>query len=385
MVFEKRKFAEQQVMKSSICHLSSVHNALDTRIFYRYCLSLKTAYNVSLIAVHPKEEWREGIHIFPFHRFKNKLLRVCFTWLIMFFKALRLKADLYHLHDPELIPCGLLLKAFGKQVVMDLHENVAEDIFDKPWIPFKKPLYWCFHFFEKLAVKRLTLVLAENSYEARYQKMGADYTTILNYCDVSFFKPFSEPVNRNTNRIFYIGILLESRGLQQISEAVYLLKQRGVEVHFDVVGELYSSLEDKLLALPYWNEVASQIHFHGCLPLEKGYEISRNAAIGMCIIQPMKNSIESYPTKMFEYMAIGLPQIISNFRLYRSVVEKHQTGLCVDPGDAAAIAAAIDTLLKQPELREQMRKQALQAAPEFDWFIEQEKLLKLYQRLLKLP
>jgi glycosyltransferase involved in cell wall biosynthesis len=121
------------------------------------------------------------------------------------------------------------------------------------------------------------------------------------------------------------------------------------------------------------------------LPLEKGYEISRNAAIGMCIIQPMKNSIESYPTKMFEYMAIGLPQIISNFRLYRSVVEKHQTGFCVDPGDAAAIAAAIDTLLKQPDLREQMRKQALQAAPEFDWSIEQKKLFKLYERLLKLP
>ena len=155
-------------MKKRVCHLSSVHLATDTRIFYRYCTHLSVQYDVTLIAVHPQNERRQGIHIIPFRRFKNKLLRVLLTWFLMFFKAMCVRAELYHLHDPELIPCGLLLRFMGKKVVLDIHENVAEDIFDKPWIPAKKILYACFHFFEKRAIKSMPIILAENSYVARY-------------------------------------------------------------------------------------------------------------------------------------------------------------------------------------------------------------------------
>ncbi len=369
-------------MKKRVCHLSSVHVATDTRIFYRYCKHLTENYAVTLIAVHPKEEIIQGIQIIPFRRFKNKLLRVFLTWFLMFFKAVRQRANLYHLHDPELIPCGLLLRLMGKKVVLDIHENVAEDIFDKPWIPAKKVLYTCFHFFEKRAVKRMPVILAERSYEARYQKMGADYTTILNYVDLPFFKPFSENVNRTSNRIFYMGILLESRGLQQIAEALYILKKQGHIVEFDVVGELYSSLERQLQALPFWNDVSAQIHFHGRLTLEKGYEISRGAAVGMCIIQPMKNSVGSYPTKMFEYMAIGLPQVTSDFPLYREVVEEDNVGICVNPGNAADIAAAVLSILNDPAKAENMRQNGLKAVEKYPWSGEMEKVHSLYSRLL---
>ncbi len=370
-------------MKQRVCHISSVHNALDTRIFYRFCKTLSARYEVSLIAVHPRAEIISGISIIPFRRFRNKVFRVSFTWLIMFFKAIRVKAVLYHFHDPELIPCGLLLRLFGKKVIFDIHENVADDIFDKPWIPNKKLLYAIFHFFEKKAVRRFKLFLAEKSYEPRYQSMNANYSVVLNYCDTGFFQPFSHAVNRHTNRIFYIGILLESRGVQQIAEALHILKQKGIEVHFDVVGELYSSLSSKLNELPFWTEVREQIHFHGRLPLEKGYEISRNAAAGMCIIQPMSNSVGSYPTKMFEYMSIGLPQIISHFPLYKSVVETHQCGLCVDPSSPEQIATAIQTILNNRKLADSMALNGLQNAHLYDWSSQAQILLIEYQNLLK--
>jgi glycosyltransferase involved in cell wall biosynthesis len=149
-----------------------------------------------------------------------------------------------------------------------------------------------------------------------------------------------------------------------------------------VVGELYSSLNNKLKALPYWKNVSSQIHFHGRLPLEKGYEISRNAAIGMCIIQPMSNSVGSYPTKMFEYMSIGLPQIISHFPLYKSVVETHQCGLCVDPSSPEQIATAIETILNNKELADSMAGNGLQNAHLYDWASQSEITLNEYKKLL---
>jgi glycosyltransferase involved in cell wall biosynthesis len=369
-------------MKKRVCHLSSVHLATDTRIFYRYCTHLSIQYEVTLIAVHTKDEHLQGIHIIPFKRFKNKLLRVLLTWFLMFFKAMRVRAELYHLHDPELIPCGLLLRFMGKKVVLDIHENVAEDIFDKPWIPAKRILYACFHFFEKKAVKRFSIILAEHSYEPRYQAMGADLTTVLNYPDLPFFTPFAENVNRKTNRIFYMGILLESRGLQQVAEALYILKKQGNVLQFDVVGELYSSLEKQMQALPFWGEVSEQIHFHGRLNLEEGYAISRNAAVGMCIIQPMKNSIGSYPTKMFEYMAIGLPQVTSNFVLYQNVVEGEGSGICVNPADPAGIAAALLEIIQDAAKSESMRRKGLMAAAKYPWSGEMEKVYSLYSRLL---
>lgn len=362
--------------------MSSVHNALDTRIFYRFCLSLKQDFDVTLIAVHPQQENRNGVLIIPFRRLKNKLFRVSVTWISMFFKAIRVNASLYHLHDPELIPCGLLLKLCGKKVIFDIHENVAEDIFDKPWIKNKKLLYSIFNIFEKLAVKYFTIFLAENSYEPRYKKLGANYEIVLNYHDPAFFEPFAALKNRQGNRIFYIGILLESRGLLEIAEAIWILKQKNIEIHFDIVGELYTDLAEKLQSLSFFKNIEHLLHFHGRLPLEKGYEISKTAGIGMCIIHPMKNSVGSYPTKMFEYMAIGLPQIISDFPLYKSVVETHNCGICVNPHQPIEIANAIEKILQNPELADEMRINGIQKSHLYTWDSQYAKALQVYKKIL---
>lgn len=358
-----------------------MHFALDTRIFYRFCLSLRSDYDVTLIAVHPNKEIRDGIKIIPFRRFKNKLLRVSITWIIMFFKAMRVNASIYQLHDPELIPCGLLLRLFGKKIILDIHENVAEDIFDKPWIRSKKILFSFFTFFEKISIKYFFIFLAENSYEERYKRLNARYEVVLNYFNKVFFAPYSLHTNRNTHRIFYIGILLESRGMVQIAEAMWLLKLRNVQVEFDIVGELYTDLAHKLDKLPFYDQIRSQMHFHGRMPLEQGYEISRNAAIGMCIIHPMKNSIGSYPTKMFEYMAIGLPQVISNFPLYRSVVETHHCGICVDPLNPIEIANAIETILTDAVKAKGMAEKGLENAHLYTWDTQFTKALAAYKNL----
>jgi glycosyltransferase involved in cell wall biosynthesis len=375
------KIAVQLLPKTKICHLSSVHYALDTRIFYRFCLSLSNEYDVSLIAVHPKREIKNGIKIIPFRRYKNKLMRVAITWLVMFFKAIRVNAKIYQFHDPELIPCAILLRLCGKKVIFDIHENVAEDIFDKPWIKSKKILFSFFLFFEKIAVKMFYIFLAENSYANRYQKLGANYSVVLNYYNAPFFNAFANNNNRRTNRIFYIGILLESRGLIEIARAIWQLKQKNIIVEFDIVGELFTDLATKINALPFYNEISDQLHFHGRLPLEEGYEISRNAAIGMCIIYPMKNSIGSYPTKMFEYMAIGLPQIISNFPLYRSVVESHQCGISVDPLNVTEISTAIETLLTDEMKANEMALNGKKYAHLYTWDSQFEIVKAVYNKL----
>ncbi len=349
------------------------------------CLSLSEQFQVTLIAVHPKEEHYKGIHILPFKRFHNRQRRVLFGWLIMFFKAMKVGARIYHLHDPELIPCGLLLKLFGKKVVMDIHENIAEDIFDKPWIRHQKLAYSIFHFFERLACQHFYIILAEKSYEKRYGRMAKHWSTIQNFCDLPFFKNYEQLKWTANKDIFYIGIMLENRGILQIAEALDLLNKRGQVFHFHCVGELYSDLESKLKALPYYNEIEGQLHFYGRLSLEEGYKISKKCSIGICIIWPMKNSMESYPTKLFEYMAVGLPIITSNFPLYKRVVEENNCGICVDPFSAIGIANAAETIHIGVEKSEQMAEMGKIAVKKYyNWESEKAILSKVYGELITL-
>lgn len=377
-------FAVLLTKKTKICHLSSVHYAIDTRIFYKMCQTLSKAYDVTLIANHSQKEIIDGIQIIPSKVFSNRKYRVFFSWYWMFFKAIKVNAKLYHFHDPELIPCGLLLKILGKKVIYDIHENIAEDIFDKPWIKNPKLAYRIFNAFEKLAVKHFFIILAENSYQNRYIQLNANYQVVLNYCDVDFFKNYTSTPSKETINLFYIGILLENRGILQIIEAMILLINKGIKIKFHIVGELYSDLRKKISGLEDYQHIKEHLVFYDRRPLDQGYELASKMNIGMCIIWPMKNSMESYPTKLFEYMAVGLPIITSNFPLYKKVVEQNGCGICVNPMSAIEISEAIEELINNVSKSEQMAKNGKKTVLEqYNWETQKPILTKVYAQLLK--
>ncbi len=369
--------------KSKICHVSSVHLSFDTRIFYRYCKSLTANYDVTLIACHPKDETINGIKIKAYPRYKNRFFRVFFSWLIMIPKCLRVNAVLYHLHDPELIPLGLVLKFLGKKVIYDIHENIAEDIFDKDWIRNKNFWYGVYNLFEKPALRYFKIILAEDSYLKRYQKRTKNVDVIHNFCDISFFEQYRIDNKRNPYNLFYIGVLFENRGVLEICKAIYIQKQKGNHFVFHCVGELYTPLADKITNLPFYEEIREQIIFYGRKNLEDGYNISKQCGIGLCIIHPMSNSIESYPTKLFEYMTIGLPIVTSNFPLYKSVVENVGCGNTVDPQNADELADAIIKIATDTKLYNNMVENGLPNVKKmYNWETEKQKLLAIYMQLL---
>ena len=117
-------------MTNIICHLTSVHPRYDTRIFIKQCVSLaKADYGVSLIVADGKgNEEKDGVKILDIgiSRF-GRAGRMTRTVIAVYKKALNMNADIYHFHDPELIPAGLLLKALGKKVIYDVHEDVQVD------------------------------------------------------------------------------------------------------------------------------------------------------------------------------------------------------------------------------------------------------------------
>jgi glycosyltransferase involved in cell wall biosynthesis len=81
-------------------------------------------------------------------------------------------------------------------------------------------------------------------------------------------------------------------------------------------------------------------------------------------------------------MAAGIVVVASDFPLWKSIIEKAQCGLCVDPLNPAAIAKAIDALLSQPELAFQMGQRGRQAVlAQYNWGVEEAKLLELVRHI----
>ncbi|MDC4505526.1 glycosyltransferase, partial [Acinetobacter baumannii] len=128
-----------------------------------------------------------------------------------------------------------------------------------------------------------------------------------------------------------------------------------------------------------WNAVNEL----GQLSRNEVKEVLQRSVAGLVTFLPVPNHIDAQPNKMFEYMSAGIPVIGSNYPLWRSIIEDNGCGICVNPEDPEEIAAAIDKLIVDRALAENMGKNGIRAVNEkYNWSIEEKKLFKLYTELL---
>ncbi|MBW1821139.1 MAG: glycosyltransferase family 4 protein [Deltaproteobacteria bacterium] len=367
-----------------ICILTSVHYPFDTRIFHKEAKSLlKAGYDVALIAQHDKDEIVEGIRIVPLPKPRNRIERMTRTVWQVYRKALKIDADIYHFHDPELMPLGLLLKLQRKKVIYDIHENVPKQIKNKQWI-----YHWCRDIISKIicCVERFCLlgipvIFAEDSYRNDYFWIK-QYTTVLNMPLINQLFYLKNVAQKTVgDSVGYIGGVSEERGSLVTIEALRILKAQGVELRFECVGPIEKSHERQLFKLCGKYNLHNVV-FHGRMLAYEGWPVIAQCDMGLAVLHPTPNYVESYPTKIFEYMAMGLPVIASNFKLYRKIVEGSECGICVDPLDPEEISGAIRWIIEHPFEARRMGENGRRAVEEkYNWDKESEKLLALYRNL----
>lgn len=377
--------SSQKIKK--VCHITSVHIPFDTRIFYKECAALVEAgYEVHLVAGRDgKDEVLNGIHIHGVPVRPGKIRRMLFTTWDVYRRSLRIKPDIFHFHDPEMIPMGLLLKLGGKKVICDVHEDYPDCMVVKEFIPrsLKKTAARIIGFLETLTAGIFDAVITVTpKIRDRFKKLNRRTVEIRNFPLPEEFSegPSQVPWSSRSDAVTYIGLLSPDRGVKEMIQAIGIVN-RTRPARLILGGKFpVPAQETQAKSLPEFKYV----DFRGFLSRDRVAEVFREVKAGIVVTHPLSNHRFAYMTKLFEYMAAGIPVIAADFPLWRTIVEGAGCGLLVEPLNPEALAQAITRLLVNPEAAEEMGKRGRKAVEEqYNWNTEKVRLIELYAELLK--
>jgi len=363
-----------------IVHVTTVHNNRDTRILYRQCRSLARAgYEVVLVAPGSRAETVEGVRVVPLGVSRSRMHRLFGLAAKAIRRAFLEKADVYHFHDPELVPWMQLLRLVtNKPVVFDVHEDLVKSIQNKLWIPsvFRPVVALLAILLLRLSVG-MQIVLAELSYG---ESIGwvEDPTFVLNFPALDMFPELSGKYQRHS--LVYLGDLTAARGLEEMLSVHRELSSGDIAVDLHLIGPASSPLAKGLSAI---RRNGSEVIVHGRLPQPDALDIVARSHIGLALLHPIPNYMHSYPTKLFEYMGCGVPWVASNLPLNTEIAEKYRCGFSVDPFNISKTAEVIRGLLLDEQRRVSMGRDGYDAVhTELNWGNQEKNLLALYSRLL---
>ena len=360
-----------------VCHMTSAHKSDDIRIFQKECVSLAAAgYEVSLVARGDSREER-GVHVIGVGMPKPGRLNRVFSFTKMIYeKAVSLDADLYHFHDPELIPQGIRLAKQGKKVIFDSHEDYVALAYDRYYIPrILKPIFsFLMDRYLRYAVRFFSSVISVTPRLTRYySKYNKNVVEVSNY-------PIYVPVQHGEREraVVFAGGITDLWNHQRIISAIGNIS----DCRYLLCGPCKNDYMKELEKNPAWDRV----DYLGKVPYNTVREVLSRASIGVALLLPSKNTGGDEGTmgntKIFEEMMAGIPVVCTRFTLWEEFIQRYQCGISVNPTSVEEIQNAIQWLLDHPNKAKEMGLNGIKAVrEEYNWEKEALKLIAMYRTL----
>lgn len=362
-----------------VVHVSSVHPWTDNRINLREAVSLsEIGYHVSLVALDsPNTAPASSVHVYRLPR-RSRVLRATVGSAAAVLRAIRLHPRVVHLHDPELIPFILPLRLLGKRVVFDAHEDLENQVRNKPYVHWalQPPVVIFARMLTRMAAWATHVVAATPAIARRFPV--GKVTVVHNYARLRDEDSLAKTIRCRAHVVVYVGGLSTARGARQMVEALsdpefpdgWMMALAGPWIPQGLRGELTT--------LPAWDRVKD----HGVLGPSETRDLLLEARVGLVVLQRTAAYEESLPTKIFEYMSAGIPVIASDFPLWRHILSEYECGQVVDETNPTEIASAIRRYADDPSLLEMHARNSRRAAETvFNWSVAEEQLTTVYRNL----
>jgi glycosyltransferase involved in cell wall biosynthesis len=332
-----------------------VHHPADARIFHRQIAALLQAgHQVRYIAPVDVSDFSErawaGAHVTAVPR---ALGRRRIGALLAARKELARHArdaDLLLIHDPELL-LALPARRRRPPTVWDVHEDTAAALSTKPWLPrpLRPATAVAVRTAERMAERRLHLILAEPGYLARFARPHPVVPNTTYVPDIP-----APPDDRR--RVVYLGHLSPDRGTGEMIELAGLLRPHGITV--ELIGPADARARAELAPA----QAAGLLRWHGFVPNDRAMPMVDGALAGLSLLQNEPNFRHSLPTKVVEYMARGVPVVTTPLSAAAALAHGHECGFVVPFGDPGAAAEAVLKLDRDSSLRMKMGRRGHEAA-----------------------
>jgi glycosyltransferase involved in cell wall biosynthesis len=236
--------------------------------------------------------------------------------------------------DPDLIPAARARRLFGygRRLAVDLHEDYVALLDDRAWA--------------KGAAGKVAKIWARSAISL---SRGADLTVVADQ-HVPPEKAGRRLVVRNlpdltllpergeldeTPRALYVGDVRESRGLFTMLEAI----EQAPEWTLDVVGPVAARDKERLDTWLASSPAAGRVRMHGRMPPAAAWRLARGAWAGMSLLHSTPAFESAIPSKIYEYLACGMPVLSSPIKRAAELVDKAGAGAVV--ADAAEAGATL--------------------------------------------
>lgn len=377
-----------------VCFLSTHHDDTDARVVHKEAVELSRAgCDVTYFTPFGENRKEEGVKIrIPefaegetFDTLPGGIGRIISGILLFRFAVRDDDYDVYHFHDPELLPIGCLVQFFvDGRFVYDAHEDARRAIKHKQWVnPLLIPiLSTMLAISDRVATEFMDgIIAASEDIAARYEHHD-NVVTVTNYPPKRWAELDYTPEPRERTHAVYCGLMSENRGILQLIEGI-----KQVPPEYDVVlklGGRYESdeFQDRVEAAAANSE---RVELLGWLPtLRDVIELYYDSDIGLMCFQPEAQNLTHgvyRSNKMFQYMSAELPVIVSDIGNWPEVVENHESGVAVPP-NPQEISKAIVEYIENPERRKRHGRNGRNAVMEhFTWEQQRDKLLGFYAAL----
>lgn len=374
----------------AVAVVTSIHPDFDPRVWKHVQSLINSGVKIHFVCPWTTAESINlpdlSLHIFP--RVVSRITRPVLVPIRVFRQLLPIlkNVQLIHFHDVDLLPWMTLISLL-KPVVYDIHENYAEEMLVRDWVPrplryFLKIFMDIWHIVFPKLIRNLVLVTPQQ--EREFSSTGLHTIVIHNYASLQLIRDVHPDYSMRLDRIIFTGGNYLENGSMLLLEIAQGIKDRHINAELWITDWFASPQFKEEFHREINSRNLDNVRILPPVPSPQIMQLLNQATIGIAPNLRVRKQELAIPTKLFEYMAAALPIVTSDLPYQRMLVERHNIGLLANPESPDSFVLAIERLVKDKGLAELLGQNGQIAFKEqYNWESQIHSLLDYYQKIIQ--